>query len=62
MVPAVVKPPTDMTAATPSQTKFGELIETLVIVTGQSQIPERYHRPGRSPMKVGSRNYGHTKA
>ena len=33
-VPAVVKPQTDTTAATPSPTTFGELMQVLEIVTG----------------------------
>jgi len=36
-VPAVAKPQTDLTAATPSLIIFGELIQALDIVTGQSQ-------------------------
>jgi len=38
MVPAVVKPQIDMTTATPSPTTFGERMQTLAIVHGQSQI------------------------
>jgi hypothetical protein len=38
-VPAVGKPQTDWTAATPSPTTFGELMQALDIVPGQSQIP-----------------------
>jgi len=35
-VPAVVKPQKDMAAATPSLTTFGELMQALIIVPGQS--------------------------
>jgi len=54
MVPAVVKPQTDMTAATPLPTTFGELRQTLDIVPGQSQMPQGTSRPGRSQMKQGA--------
>jgi len=47
-VPAVVKPKTDMTAATPSPTTFGKLMQTLDIVPGQSQMPQVMSRPGCS--------------
>ena len=40
MVPAIAKPQTDMTAATPLLTTFGELMETLDIVPGISQMPQ----------------------
>jgi len=39
-VPAVVKPPTDTPAATPSPTTFGEHMPVLHIVPGQSQMPQ----------------------
>jgi len=39
-VPAVGKPQTDLTAATPSPTTFGELMQALDIVPGQSQMPQ----------------------
>jgi len=45
MVLAVVKPQTDKTAVTPSPATFGELIHTLVIVLGQSQMPQRIRNP-----------------
>jgi len=49
-VPAVVKRQTDTTAATPSPTTFGELIQTLVNVPGQSQMTQLMSRPGTSQM------------
>jgi hypothetical protein len=39
-VPAAGKPQTDLTAATPSPTTFGELMEALDIVPGQSPMPQ----------------------
>jgi len=36
---AVVKPQTDTIAVTPSLTTFGELLEALDVVSGQSQMP-----------------------
>jgi len=53
-VPAVVKPQIDMTAATPSATTFGELVQTLHIVHRQSQMPAVTSQPGSSQMKLGS--------
>jgi len=38
-IPAVGKPQEDSTAATPSPTTFGELMQALDIVPGQSQMP-----------------------
>jgi len=38
-VPAIVKPQTDMTAARPLPTTFGELMQALDIIPGQSQMP-----------------------
>jgi len=37
---AVVKPQTDTTAATPSPTTFGELMQVLDIFHRQSQMPQ----------------------
>jgi len=37
-VPAVVKPQTVTTAATPSSIAFGKLMQTLQIIPGQSQM------------------------
>jgi len=39
-VPAVVKPQTDMSVATPSPTAYGELIQVLDIVPRQAQMPQ----------------------
>jgi hypothetical protein len=39
-VPVVGKPQADSTAATPSPTTFGEHMQGLVIVPGQSQMPQ----------------------
>jgi len=47
-VPAVVKPQIDTTAATPSPTTFGELIQVLDMVLGQSQMPQVTSRQGSS--------------
>ena len=52
-VPAVVKPQTDTTAATPSLTTFGELMQMLDIVCGQSQKPQVTSRPGSSQLRLG---------
>jgi len=52
-VPAVVKLQIDMTAAAPSPTTFGELMQTLDIVGGQSQMPAVTSRPGTSQMRLG---------
>jgi len=52
--PAVVKPEIDMTAATPSLTTFGELMQTLDIVWRQSQIPAVTSQPGSTQMRLGS--------
>jgi len=49
-VPAVVKPQTDTTAATPSPTTFGELMKTLDIVPRQSQMPQVTPQQGSSQM------------
>jgi len=54
MVPAVVKPQIDSTAATPSPITVGEHILTLVIVRGQSEMPAVTSRPGSSQMRLRS--------
>jgi len=53
-VPAVVKPQTDTTAATPSPTTLGELMQVLDIVPGQSQMLQVTSCQGSSPMMLGS--------
>ena len=53
-VPALLKSHTDSTAATPSPTTLGELMQTLDIVPGQSQMPQVTSRQGRSQMMLGS--------
>jgi len=53
-VPAVVKPQIDMSAATPSPTTFGEHMQTLDIVWGQSQMPAVTSPPGSSQMRLAS--------
>jgi len=53
-VPAVGKPQTDLTAATPLPTTFGELMQALDIVPGPSEMPQVTSRQGRSQMKLGS--------
>jgi len=52
--PAVVKPHTDTTAATPSPTTFGEHMQAIDIVPGPSQMPQVTSRPGSSQMRLGS--------
>ena len=52
-VPAAVKPQTDTTAATPSPTTFGERMQVLDIVPGQSQLPQVVSRQGSSQMRLG---------
>jgi len=54
MVPAVVKPQTDSTTATPSPITFGEHMQTPKIVRGQSEMPVVTSRPGSSQMRLGS--------
>jgi hypothetical protein len=54
MVPAVVRPLTDSTAATPLPKTFGEPMQTVDIVPGQSQMPQETSRPGSSQMRLGS--------
>jgi len=51
---AVGKPKTDSTAATPSPTTFGELMQALDIVPGQSQMAQVTSRQGSSQMRLGS--------
>jgi len=53
-VPAVVKPQSHRTAATPSPTTFGELMQVLDIVRGQSQMPQVTSRQGSCQMRLGS--------
>jgi len=53
-VQAVGKPQTDTTAATPSPTTFGEHMQVLAIVHGQSQMPQVKSRQGSSQMRLGS--------
>jgi hypothetical protein len=53
-VPAVGKPQADSTAATPPPTTFGELMQALDIVPGQSQIPQVMSRQGTSQIRLGS--------
>jgi len=53
-VPAVVKPQTDTTAATPSPITFGEVMQVLDIVAGQSRMPHVMYRQGSSQMRLGS--------
>jgi hypothetical protein len=50
---AVGKPQADSTAATPSPTTFGELMQALDIVPGQSQMPQVTSRQGTSQMRLG---------
>jgi len=49
---AVGKPQTDTIAATPSPTTFGELMQALDIVPGQSQPPQVTSRQGSSQMRL----------
>ena len=54
-VPAVGKPQTDPTGAPPSQTTFGELMQALDIVHGESPMPQLVtSRQGSSQMRLGS--------
>jgi hypothetical protein len=50
---AVGKPQPDSTAATPSPTTFGELMQTIDIVPGQSQMPQVTSRQGCTHMRLG---------
>jgi hypothetical protein len=53
-VPVVVHHQIDLIAATPSPTLFGEHMQTLEIISGQSQMPAVTSRPGSSQMRLGS--------
>jgi len=53
-VPAVVKPQIDTTAATPSPTTFGEHMQTLDIIRGQSPMTAVTSRPESIQMRLGS--------
>jgi len=53
-VPAVVKPQTEMTAATPSPTTFGQLMQVLDIVPLQSQMLQVRSPQGSSQIRLGS--------
>ena len=53
-VPAVVKPHTDNNAAIPAPSTFGELMESVDIIPGISQMPQGTSRPGSSHMRLGS--------
>jgi len=55
-VPAVVNPQSDMTAATPSPTTFGDLMQVLGIIPGQAQMLQVKSRQGSSQMRLGSQN------
>jgi len=52
--PMVVKPQIDTTAATPPPTIFGEHMQTLDIIRGQSLMPAVISRPGSRQMRLGS--------
>ena len=52
-VPALLTPQTDRTAATPSRTTFGDLMQVLDIVPGQSQMPQVTSRQGSSQIRLG---------
>ena len=52
-VPAVVKLELDLSAATPSPTTFGEHMQTLHIVRGQSQMLAVTSQPGSGQMRLG---------
>jgi len=51
---AVVKPQIDITTATPSLTSFGEHIQTIDIVRGQSHMPAVTSRAESSQMRLHS--------
>jgi len=53
-VPAVVKPQTDRTAATPSPTTLRGLTQVLDIVPGQSEMWQVTSQQGRSQIRLGS--------
>jgi len=52
-IPAVRKTQEDSTAVTPSPTTFGEHMQALDIVPGQSQMPQVTSQPGTSQMRLG---------
>ena len=52
-VPAVVKPQTNMTAATPTPSTFWELMQVLRIVSGICQMPQVTSQQGCSQMTLG---------
>jgi hypothetical protein len=54
-VPAVGKPQTDLTAATPSPTTFGELTHAIDIVPRRSQKPHVTSRLRCSQIRLGSK-------
>jgi len=56
-VPAVGKPETDSTAATPSPTIFGELMHALYIVSREAQMPQVMPRQGSCQTMLGSVNH-----
>jgi hypothetical protein len=53
-VPAVGKPHTEFSAATPSPTTFREIMQALDIVHRKSQVPQVTSRLGSSQMWSGS--------
>ena len=52
--PAVVKPQRDKTAASPSPTTFGEHMQTLAFVLGQSLMLQETSQLGSSHIRSGS--------
>jgi len=52
MVQATVKAQTDTSPDIPFQTTFEELMQTIDIVPGQSQMPQETSRPGSSQMRL----------
>ena len=52
-VPAVIQLQTDDYAAAPSETTFGELLMSLELVPGISQMPQGSSRPGSSHIRLG---------
>jgi len=56
-VPAVLKPVTDSTAVTASMTTFGQHMQALDNVPGQSQMPQVTSRQGSSQMMLGSEKH-----
>jgi hypothetical protein len=60
-VRAVVNHQIDMTAAIPSPTTFGEQLQTLEIISGQSHMLAVTCRPGSSQMRLGSETPQSTK-